>query len=151
MIKDLKILGIDKQDTLDVAQDGTCSAIRGLMPTGSVSNPQWRVNWRGQKVLINVFTAGDRFLSMHLTATSLFIWVKIANNDHELWQVTKTTTTFDIKTKLLALSGAVASSVWEAQFSESKKGFDFVIIPDTGIKRMYKKIKALLKIGRAHV
>lgn len=124
MIADVKILGIDKQDTDDVSRDGTCASLRGLIPSGSPSNPQWRVNWMGEKIAVSIWTEGDQFINAHISGGVLFLWVKITGEVHELWKVTKATTTYDTKTKLLALSGAT-SEIWEAQFEENKNGFFF--------------------------
>lgn len=141
----VKILGIDKQDTLDTSRDGTCSALRGLIPTGSPNSPQWRVNWRGQNISLSIYSSGDRFLNAHISEGILFLWVKITGNYHELWKVTKTTTTYDTKTKLLRLDGA-GSDLWECQFKENKKGFFFTVIPTTSgkIARSYYYENGLL-------
>lgn len=130
MIANLNILGIDKQDTLDVSRDGSCSSLRGMIPSGSTDRPQWRVNWMGEKLAVNIWSAGDQFLEAHISQGILFLWVKVTGNNHELWKVTKNTATYDVKTKLLSLSGA-GSDIWDCQFAENKQGFWVTIIPTT--------------------
>jgi hypothetical protein len=131
MISQVNILGIDKQDTLDESRDGTCQSLRGLIPSGNTDRPQWRVNWMGENLPIadSLRTAGDKFLNGHISRGILFLFVKNAQY-HEIWKVTKTTTEYDVKTKLFRKDGS-GTDVWECQFADNKEGFWITIIPST--------------------